>query len=174
MTIENSIPSNKNFLSPLGFKFTVKKTPGVNYFVQSVNIPSITLGEQNVPTPFIRLPIAGDHLQYGALVIAFRVDEELRNYRELYNWLKQIGFPDNFDQHKTIAQKPPMSGEGIYSDAVLTILSSSRNPIVEVKFKNLYPVTLTDLQFDSRLTDVDYIDTTCQFNFQTFDIEWLV
>jgi len=172
----NTIPANKNFLSPLGFKFDIKKTPGVNYFVQSVNIPSITLGETSVPTPFVRLPFAGDHIQYGALVVQFRVDEEMRNYREIYTWLKETGFPNSFNEYKSIDQKEQnkMSGEGIYSDATLLILNSARNPIVEVVFRKLYPVTLTDLQFDTRNVDVDYIDTTCSFNFQTFDINWLV
>jgi len=175
MAITQTLPENKNFLSPLGFKFQIKKTPHVNYFVQSVNIPSITLGETNVPSPFLRFPLAGDHLQYGSLVITFRVDEELRNYMELYTWLKEVGFPNSFDEHKGVAsEERKRDGTGIYSDGSLIILSSAKNPIVQVNYKNMYPVTLTDLQFDTRLQDVDYIDTTCSFNFQTFDIEWLL
>ena len=176
MAITESIPENRNFLSPLGFKFDIKKTPDVNYFVQSVNIPSVTLGETNVPTPFVKLPFAGDHIQYGALVVTFRVDEEMRNYMELFTWLRETGFPNSFSEYKSIDQKEQnkMSGQGIYSDASLLILNSARKPIVEVNFRKLYPVTLTDLQFDARNVDVDYIDTTCSFNFQTFDINWLI
>ena len=35
MAITTTEPTNKNFLSPLGFKFVIQKTPNVNYFVQN-------------------------------------------------------------------------------------------------------------------------------------------
>jgi hypothetical protein len=40
-SIDNT-PENKNFLSPLNFRFQIKKAPHVNFFVQSVNIPAIS------------------------------------------------------------------------------------------------------------------------------------
>ena len=50
-------PENTNFLSPVGFDFKVKKLPTVNYFVQAINVPSVTLGQGNIPTPFINIPL---------------------------------------------------------------------------------------------------------------------
>ena len=41
--LENQI-SNRNFLSPIGFKFTIAKTPKVDFFCNSARIPEITLG----------------------------------------------------------------------------------------------------------------------------------
>ena len=41
----NSDPKTTNFLSPLGAKFSIKKLPTVNFFVQGVAIPSIVVGE---------------------------------------------------------------------------------------------------------------------------------
>jgi len=91
MAYSNTEPVNKNFLSPLGFKFVIKKTPHINYFIQSVSLPDITLGDTYVPTPFTRIPIAGDHIEYGDLIFTFKVDESMKNYRELYNWITAIG-----------------------------------------------------------------------------------
>lgn len=173
MSIVDRLPTNKNFLSPAGFRFSIFKTPGVNYFVQAINVPSLTLGETSIPSPFVKIPLAGDHIQYGQLQITFRVDEELKNYKELYDWIYGLGKPKNFDQAKTVYNQPASSGNGAYSDATLAILSSSKNPIVEVNFKNIYPVTLTDIMFDSRVTDVDYIDASCTFNFERFELTWL-
>ena len=40
---ENQI-QNRNFLSPIGFKFTLAKEPKVSFFSNSVRIPEIVLG----------------------------------------------------------------------------------------------------------------------------------
>ena len=48
MSILDTQPTNKNFLSPLGFRFTIKKAPNLNFFVQSVNIPTLSLGTVDV------------------------------------------------------------------------------------------------------------------------------
>lgn len=172
MSITNTEPSNKNFLSPLGFKFVIKKTPHVNYFVQAINLPNVNLGETSFPTPFRRIPIAGDHIEYGDLQITFKVDESMKNYLEIFNWIKAIGFPDNFDQHKVVDPKyvSLYSGDGIYSDASLIVLSSAMNPLHEISFRDLFPISLTDFTFDARAVDVEYIEATATFKFRTFDI----
>jgi hypothetical protein len=161
MSYNTTEPTNKNFLSPLGFKFTIKKTPNVNYFVQSVNLPSMALGTTTMPTPFIRVPVAGDHITYGDLTVTFKVDESLSNYIELHNWIKQIGFPDSYSQY---------SSTDLYSDATLTILSSAYNPKFEVQFKDLFPIDLSGFEFSMIAGDVDYIESTVTFGFRTFDI----
>jgi hypothetical protein len=161
-------PTNKNFLSPLGFRFFIQKTPNVNYFVQSVSIPDVNLGDTDLPTPFRRVPVAGDHIEYGDLTITFKVDESMNNYLELFNWITAIGFPDNFDQHKEVDPKfvATGSGRGVYSDATLVILSSAMNPLHEVVFTDVYPTALTDFAFDSRSQDVEYIEATATFKFK--------
>ena len=133
------------------------------------------LGEAQIPTPFIRMPIAGDHINYGDLQLTFKVDENMKNYLELYNWITAIGFPDNFDQHKAVDPKYVSygSGEGVYSDATLMILSSAMNPIHEITFIDAFPVALTDFQFDSRAMDVEYIEATATFRFRKFNITTL-
>ena len=179
MTALTNQPVNKNFLSPLGFKFFVKKTPNVNWFVQSVTIPSIVLPKTEVSNPFINFPIGGDHLQFGDLDITFRVDEDMSNYKEIYNWLQAMGFPDNFDQYKAIAPRTrnPISGlndsatgTGIFSDASLIILTSAMNPNLEVTFIDLYPVSLSPLQFNTQFTDVNYIEAQVSFGCRKFNI----
>lgn len=175
MSTISNLPSNKNFLSPLGFKFGIKKTPGVNYFVQAASIPSISLGVATVPTPFVKLPIPGDHLDFGTFTITFHVDEELRNYMELYNWMIALGKPKDFTQYRAISDaSKPGSGEGVYSDATLTILSSAKNPMVDVHFTNIFPTELTQLNFDSRLERVDYIECTATFRYEAFTFTYLI
>ena len=52
MSAINNTPENKNFLSPLNFRFQIKKAPNVNFFIQKVNIPQIELPQVDTPNPF--------------------------------------------------------------------------------------------------------------------------
>ena len=71
MSAIDNTPSNKNFLSPLNFKFQIKKAPHVNFFIQKVNIPDVKLISPEYPNPFVNAPIPGEHLTYGILEITF-------------------------------------------------------------------------------------------------------
>jgi len=173
MSAINNIPNNPNFLSPLGFKFSIKRCPGFNYFVQSASVPGTSIGVATVSTPFVDLPFTGVKNTYEDLRITFKVDEELRNYKEIFDWMTAISFPDNFDQYGSIANSKAGSGTGIYSDATLTILNSARNPIMDVYFKNLFPYALSELKFSTTDTDVNYIEVSADFKYQTFTMGYL-
>jgi len=177
-TISNQ-PANQNFLSPLGFKFTINKTPSINYFVQNVTLPNLTLGQSNVPSPFIRIPLAGDHLEFGDLSVTFKVDENLDNYLEIFDWMIAMGFPDEFDEFKAIDERrggvitgltDRMTGHGIYSDATLTILSSAMNPLHQITFIEAFPTSLSEIPFSSTESDVVHASATVTFAFRRFKI----
>ena len=68
--------SNRNFLSPGGFRFTLAKYPKIAYYCQSANIPAISVGELTQPTPFRPIPFEGV-LNYQTLSLRFLVDEDL-------------------------------------------------------------------------------------------------
>ena len=51
MTTWNKQIENRNFLSPIGFKFLLAEYPKIPYFAQSANIPSMNLGIQQQSTP---------------------------------------------------------------------------------------------------------------------------
>ena len=171
-------PANLNYLSPLGFKFIIHKTPNVDWMVQAINIPTVTIGLENQQNPFVNIPRPGDHLQFGPMSIVFKVDEQMINYLELYNWFIAMGFPDNFEQSKAVygssvyEQKvKDLSGKGVYSDAVLTVLNSSMNSIATVTFYDIFPTGISELTFDSRNTTINYLESTCTFAYRKFKIE---
>ncbi len=173
MTALSRQPTNPAFLSPLGFKFQIKKLPTVEYFVQTVNIPSVSLGTADVDTPFTRIPFPGTRLTFGNLEVTFRVDEDMKNYMEIFNWMQAIGFPDNFEQYQAVANQPKYSGEGILSDISLIILSSAMNPTQEVLFQDCFPVDLSQIIFDSTSADVEYISATATFANRRFSVKAL-
>ena len=141
-------PTNPQFLSPVGFNFNIRKLPNVNYFVQAVNLPGVQLGETPLNTPFHIIPTPGDHITYGEMAVTFKVDEDMENYIELYNWMQYLGFPEGFNQAKQVYEREGLKGltglrnvqrtkrslgEGGVSDASLTVL----NPCDAVASGNL-------------------------------------
>ena len=157
-----------NFLSPLGFKFSLKRSPGLNFFVVKAKVPSITIGTATLPSPFKRIPLAGDSIEYGDLDLVFKVDENLINYTEIYNWITSLTRPENFQGFAQLKNANIGEGTGLYSDATLTILNSSMMAIKSFEFRNIYPVFLSELDFTSSDTDVNYVNATVKFKYQQF------
>lgn len=166
-------PTNKSFLSPLGFDFVIKKLPTTNFFVTRATIPGFDLGVAEAPTPFVRLPIPGDKIVFNDLQVTFKIDEDMKNYLEIFNWIMGLGFPDRYEQYAALKRKDKSSGDGIYSDASLTVLTSAMNPNMEFTFRNVFPYSLTDLDFNTSLADVEYLDATVGFKFELFTIKSL-
>lgn len=175
MSIANTQPENINFVSPYNFVFKIKRLPHVNYFIQSINIPSVSAGQSDLPTPFIRIPMVGDHLLYGLLTVTFRIDEDFQNYKEIYDWMKGIGFPDNFDEHRDYQRLhnnvPSNPHAAFYSDGSLLVLSNKQNPNIEITFKDMWPSFLSDVNFNTQEQTFNPLEATVSFAFQTFDIQ---
>lgn len=174
MTAITDTPINKNFLSPLGFRFAIKKLPNVNFFVQKANIPGIQIASQPAAgNPFTKIPYAGDHIEYNEFQLTFRVDEDLQNYMEIHNWIKGLGFPEDFKEYADLANQKPMSGLGVKSDASLIITTNGKSPNYECVFEDAFPVNLSDLNFDTTDETVEYIEATATFFYTLYKISAL-
>lgn len=144
----------RNFFSPVEFRFVSTQTPNVTYLVQRVSVPSIMVGTATTPTPFVTNPEPGN-MTYGELSIDFKLDENLKAYDEVADWMEAIGHPDNLDpQYQDIKQ-----------DLRLIALSSAGNPLREFSFTKAYPTSLSGLNFDTTLTDIPYLTCTATFRF---------
>ena len=186
-------PDKLDYLSPTQFKFNIHQLPKVEFFCTAANVPAINLGEAIFPTPYKQIPVMGDTLTYDNLSISFIVDENLENYIELHEWLTAIGFPKDREQFTTFrsstADSPVLtqgisddrglttgtaqlstSARGMFGDAILTILTNKNNPVVEVRFQDLFPVALGALDFTQTATDVEYITVTADFSYKIYDI----
>lgn len=160
-----SQPSDTNFLSPLGFRFSLKRSPKLNFFATDANIPSLDIGYADVPTPFKRSPFPGDKPQFGDFVLTFKVDENLTNYLEMYAWICKIGFPESFDQYASIKSAAIGSGVGTTSDGTLTILNSSMAPTTEVQFTDMFPYSLSEVDFTTADDTINYVTARVAFKF---------
>jgi hypothetical protein len=168
--------NNRNFLSPVGFKFTLAKEPKISFFCNTAKIPEISLSLAQQPTYLKDLDIPGGKLQYGDLSLKFLVDEDMENYMAIHNWLTGLGFPETTQQYRDLLTiendvTQPLDPKRAFSDGSLYILDSNFNINATVKFKDLFPIYLTSLQFDATQTDVQYFTADVTFKYTVYNID---
>lgn len=157
----------QNFLSPIGFRFVIKRLPKVSFFVQSAIIPGVSGGPTTTPTPFRDMKFVGDKTRFEPFSINVRLDENMESYLEVYNWLIASTKGNSYDQFKSLD-----TGEfGIYSDASLVILNSRSNANIEFQFKDIFPIAIGALNFDTTQGDVNYISCDMTFEYNGFDVK---
>lgn len=171
MSALDRTPENLNYFSNHNFRFLVKKLPMVNFFCQSVVIPSISGGEIKHGTPFATINTIGDRVQWSPLNVTFKVDEDLRNYIEIYDWLMAINYPDEFAQYKDIAEIPLYTGEGLFSDGTAMVQTNIKNFNKNIVFRRMFPIALSELVLTSKNTTVEYLSATVTFSYIAFYIE---
>lgn len=164
-------PVNKNMLSGLGFTFNVKRLPGVNFFASQVNIPGLVGNAVMQASPFKPIVRAYDKLDYNELTVTFKVDEDMQNYLEIFNWMVGVGFPTKFDERRVL--EDATQSAGLFSDGQVVVQTSKRNTNLELNFVDLLPISLSDLQLDARAQDVDYVECTVTFKFNYYTIKRL-
>lgn len=170
---------NRNFLSPLGYKFVLNRAPKVAFFANSANIPGIELGTTEQPNYLRKIPVPGDMMQFEDLTLRFMVDENLENYMEVQNWMRGLGFPEslseiyNLQNQKDIKKYYPdvfRSEMNIYSDGTLYVLTNTEVNNFKVKFQGLFPYSLTTIQFDSTPEDIRYVTAEVKFKYMMYNI----
>ena len=168
---------NRNFLAPVGFKFNLQRSPGTAYFCNQANIPDITLGITEQPTYLRQIPTPGDMMDFGDLNIRFLVDEDLTNFMEIQKWMRGLGFPESVQEFRDLEASGVVprkdfknSGQDIYSDGTLQILSSNLVPKFNVNFKGLFPTSLTTLVFDATDTDIEYFTADANFKYTSYNL----
>lgn len=180
MSVSDNQPTNLNYLSQLGFRFSIKKLPNVNYFCQKVSLPAISIQSLDFQTPFGVIPRAGDKISYSSLPISFRVDEDFKNYIEIHDWMIGLGHPQSLDQTRSLSQSTigPVrllgSAASFVSDGTLNIQTSNRNPSINIFFYDMFPTDLTELSFDTTASDVDYMEATATFRYRRYVIERII
>jgi len=163
---------NRNFLSPIGFKFTLAKYPKVSFFSNSTRIPEINMGTAIQPTYLKDLDVPGDKLSYGDFSLRFLVDENMENYMAVHNWLTGLGYPETTQQFKDLTT----NDDGIrdlkeqFSDGSLHILNSNFRTQAIVKFRDLFPTSLSSLEFEASDTDINYFTAEVGFKYTVYNI----
>ena len=164
--------TNRNFLSGIGFKFNLGKYPKVDFFCNTARIPEITLATAIQASYLKDIEIPGEKITYGYLTIQFFVDENMENYKIIYDWITGLGFPETAQQFKDQTTDDDGQREMMeqFADGTLRILNSNFNEIAKVKFLDLFPVSLTSLDFDATSTDVNYFTASATFKYTVYQL----
>jgi hypothetical protein len=172
MTALNRTPSNTNFLQPSKFILAFNRLPTVQYFCQSANLPGVSLGSAEFTTPFVDVPIAGNKLSYNEFRITFYIDEDITSWNELYKWFLAIAAPTSLtDRSKyNSLQNQYATKPSYYSDSNLTIMSALNNPISRINFYRMFPISLSDIQFDTTQSADTIITADAVFRYEYFEI----
>jgi len=174
MSVFTRTPANTNLLQPTKFLLTFDRIGSVQYFCQSVNLPGVNLGQAPINTPTLDIFAPGNKILYNPLSIQFLVDEKLDGWQQLHAWFRSIASPESFEERKRLTDLQNQYSSGNlknYSDGTLTILSSLNNPILRVRFFNMFPISLSDIVFDTRQSAEDVItaDVVLQFDYFNFE-----
>lgn len=170
-------PSPINALQVSGFEFRVTKIPELSFWVKDATLPSISLSGAMQESPFKMIPHVGDKPDYGSLTIRFMVDEGMRNYAALYDWITSISFPKNNGQLDAWRMKwsgQPNTQDSdtlLVSDAILVVKGENSRSAGAYQFRNLWICSLGGLTLSDEATDTQYLYADAEFNYEDFKFE---
>lgn len=160
-TLKN-FPQSINYLQQPAYNFNIQRLPYVSYYCQRVNLPGISVGSVDFPTKGLRrIPVSGD-IVFNNLEIEFFVDEDLQNWLEVMNWLRSIANADDFTEYTGM--------QNSYSNATLIVLNSAMNAKYKVEYRDIIPISLTDINFDTTVSEITPITATVTFEYTTHTI----
>ena len=167
-SIEESIldryPQHMNPLLPTYYRFTIARLPKVTYFCQNASLPTVTMSEVIMPTPFVQIK-RPSKMDFDELSIGFVVDESMGNWLEIFNWMRSVTNVEDYKEFR------PANTH--VSTANLLILNSSKNPKINVRFHDIFPKSLTSIDFTSTVMDPEPFVATATFSYRSYDIEIL-
>ena len=172
--------ANRNYMSPLGFKLVLTKTPKVDFLCQSANIPQISMGTAIQPSYLKDIPVPGDKVLYDDLNVRFLVDEKMENYLAIHKWITGLGYPESIGQYRQLKKDDKRTDRRVndsadplyfqYSDATLQVLNSNYKPSVLINFKDAFPISLSTLDFDVTTRDYNYFTAEVTFKYTIYNI----
>ena len=177
MNLLTRTPENTNYLQPTKFLMSFTRIPNATWFCQSVNIPGVSVGQAPINFPSVMVYSPGNQILYNNFNMTFNVNEDLQSWKDLYDWFRSFASPDGTDERNLKTQlqnqyNTPTSQNNRtkqqYSDATLTVLSALNNPIVRVEFTNMFPVSLSDIYFDTKQSADDIISADATFVYDQF------
>ena len=96
----------------------------------------------------------------------------MENYQSIYDWLTGLGFPETTKEFAEIikdkdGQRDPKEA---FCDGTLRILNSNYRDVAKVKFNDLFPISLTSLEFDATNTDVQFFTAEATFKYTLYKL----
>jgi len=161
---------SNNLLQPSGFKIIISKQdyPHVAFLAQSIQHPN--MGINSVDLGYKRMQgvsFIGDAVEFGEVTIDVLLDEDLKVYGEIYNWMENM-LESKHKLNRGILYNPSDISLSDYNDIRLQVLTSANNKNREFVYRNAFPVSLGDIQFNSTNSET-FITCPMTFKFDYFE-----
>ena len=166
-----------SYVAPQNFYMIFDKLPQITFNAQTINIPTISVGESDIPNRFNAgtTAIPGDSMDYGQLDVQFLIEKSFRNYRSCLRWLKSLANPESHEQFVEWVDEHKYQSRGdfskLMSDCSVFGTDSANNILAEWKFKNAFPVSVDSPDFDATATDVEFLVSTMSLRYTYFTFE---
>ena len=163
-----------NFLAPVAFQLDIPFFKEVSFQCNEANIPGISMEGPQQATVYNDFQLSGDKLNYEDFTISFLVDEDMRNYSIIHNWMTGITYPQKAGQWREFAnamRAKEHKGDDVERlDLTLRILNSSFNTQTVVKIYDAFPVAITSLPFSVDTNDIQYLTADVTFKYTYFKL----
>ncbi len=171
------------------FAFAFNKSVEVSLNVQKTAIPGITLGSQKLANPFIDRPVYNTKPEYDDLTIEFVVDDVMNTWGMINDWMRAYAPVDStFDN--TLAERTEFDSlrrelpnvydyknlgtakkDGdLYDIASLIVNNSGNVAEVEIKFHDIFPVSLSELPLDIGADSDELVICTAKFKYWYYTV----
>lgn len=164
--IQNQPSNIVNYSISTRYRFNLKRIPNTVYFGSSANVPGITISKVQQATNFNPVVWSGGAVVQDDFVIKFVVDENLKNWIELRNWILSASDYEDFKEYRQPEQH-------MASDGILTILNSNQNPIIRINFNGLFPIGLQGLSYVATEPEAVEMTSMVTFGYTTYTIQEL-
>ena len=144
---------NTNISQTGNHYFKIDRFEDVSYNIQECELPSVTLGKIDMPTPFgVNISVLGDSIEFSEFDVTFIVDEDFNNYKHLFNWMvsaKQSFKLNSQSDYMKTAEKF-MRDNNWYAQCELYLLTNKKNFNQTIRFRECFPTSLSALSFTVR------------------------
>lgn len=160
-------PESENLLYPTQFTFSMNRLPKMSYFVNKVSVPDFGFESAlDQTTRYVTVRHPGSKLSFANLELTFLVDENMENWRELKSWIESISLLDDFSRIDP-------NYKDHYSDGTLIVLTSAKNPNIEITFRNMFPISISGFEFDATATELTGFECRAVFAYDKYEIKKL-
>lgn len=169
-------PQNTNLLQTTKYIFTMPRINNVQYFCQNAILPGVSLPEMPRPTSVVDLYVPGNKMVYNRFEVTFLIDAELKSWTDIHDWMRELTTPVKADEYKNLWKRDTVLNSkqmAQYADGILTIMSALNNPKFRITYTNMFPTSLSDIQFKTTDSADEILTATATFRYDYFEIESL-
>jgi hypothetical protein len=169
-------PKNTSLLQTTKYLFTMPRISNAQYFCQEAILPGVSLPEMSRPTSVVDLYVPGNKMVYNRFSMTFLIDSDLKAWTDIHDWMRQLTTPVDNSEYKNLWNRDTIINskqQAQYADGILTIMSGLNNPKFRIKYLNMFPTSLSDIEFKSTGSTEDVLTATVEFRYDLFEIERL-